>query len=189
METCRLLGGYLDTIAAKNPETKFVSIVGDKCIPNYPDRNLPTLLIYRNGDLHRQIIGLRPEIGLDGMNTKLADVELLLTAVGAIDRPDPRKGSASSTSQQGETTMRMTGTTKSGEVGSGMGRRAGPQLHTVRNLQKGAADGEPPYTSTVRFMGYSSVQRPPWTGCRRRSTTEWTDEVEGSAHLVKPARA
>ncbi|KAK0560465.1 Proteolipid protein 2 [Tilletia horrida] len=102
METCRLLGGYLDTIAAKNPETKFVSIVGDKCIPNYPDRNLPTLLIYRNGDLHRQIIGLRPEIGLDGMNTKLADVELLLTAVGAIDRPDPRKASAFSTGRDND---------------------------------------------------------------------------------------
>lgn len=71
METCRLVAGYLDTLAAKYPATKFVSIVGDKCIPNYPDRNLPTLLVYRNGELHRQIVGLRPEIGLDGMNTKL----------------------------------------------------------------------------------------------------------------------
>lgn len=41
-----------------------------QCIPNYPDRNLPTLIIYRNGELHRQIVGLRPEIGLDGMKTK-----------------------------------------------------------------------------------------------------------------------
>ncbi|PWZ01399.1 thioredoxin-like protein [Testicularia cyperi] len=86
LETCRLLAGYLDTLAAKYPSTKFVSIVGDQCIPNYPDRNLPTLLIYRNGELHRQIIGLRPEIGLDGMNTKCEDIELLLTAVGVIER-------------------------------------------------------------------------------------------------------
>lgn len=109
METCRLLSGYLDRLAAKYPSTKFVSIVGDKvsyplrsrlltlwssappsatsilfylaltsllsefhqCIENYPDRNLPTLLCYRNGELHRQIIGLRPEIGLSGMDTKL----------------------------------------------------------------------------------------------------------------------
>ncbi|EPQ26434.1 uncharacterized protein PFL1_06082 [Pseudozyma flocculosa PF-1] len=86
MDTCRLLAGYLDTLAAKYPGTKFVSIVGDKCIPNYPDKNLPTLLIYRNGELHRQIVGLRPEIGLDGMNTKCEDIELLLTAVGVLDR-------------------------------------------------------------------------------------------------------
>ncbi|SJX60658.1 related to phosducin homolog, likely to be involved in regulation of pheromone response [Sporisorium reilianum f. sp. reilianum] len=86
IDTCRLLAGYLDTLAAKYPATKFVSIVGDQCIPNYPDRNLPTLLIYRNGELHRQIVGLRPEIGLDGMKTKCEDIELLLTAVGAIQR-------------------------------------------------------------------------------------------------------
>ncbi|PWN52165.1 thioredoxin-like protein [Violaceomyces palustris] len=86
MDTCRLVAKYLDTLAAKYPATKFVSIVGDKCIPNYPDKNLPTLLIYRNGELHRQIIGLRPEIGLDGMNTKCEDIELLLTAVGVLDR-------------------------------------------------------------------------------------------------------
>lgn len=71
METCRLVSGFLDTLAAKHPSTKFVSIVGNQCIPNYPDHNLPTLLIYRNGELRRQIIGLRPEIGLDGMNTKM----------------------------------------------------------------------------------------------------------------------
>ncbi|PKI83140.1 hypothetical protein MVES_002947 [Malassezia vespertilionis] len=87
MDMCRLLEGYLETLAAKHPETKFVSIVGDQCIPNYPDKNLPTMLIYRNGELRRQVIGLRPEIGLDGMKTTLADVELLLTAVGVMDPP------------------------------------------------------------------------------------------------------
>lgn len=71
MELCQLLAGYLDQLASKYPNTKFVSIVGDQCIPNYPDKNLPTLLIYRAGELRRQIVGLRPEIGLDGMNTKM----------------------------------------------------------------------------------------------------------------------
>lgn len=71
METCKLVSGFLDVLAARHPSTKFVSIVGNQCIPNYPDQNLPTLLVYRNGELRRQIIGLRKEIGLDGMNTKL----------------------------------------------------------------------------------------------------------------------
>lgn len=30
MDTCKLLAGYLDTLAEKYPSTKFVSIVGDK---------------------------------------------------------------------------------------------------------------------------------------------------------------
>ncbi|KAK0546967.1 Proteolipid protein 2 [Tilletia horrida] len=135
METCKLLGGYLDTLAAKHPSTKFVSIVGDKCIPNYPDRNLPTLLIYKNGDLHRQIVGLRPEIGLDGMNTKLADVELLLTAVGAIERPNPSKADANES-----TAMRDQ---EDDEDGSGAGRTRG-----IRHGGIGAGTGAS--RSTVR---------------------------------------
>lgn len=99
MDTCKLLGGYLDTLAAKYPSTKFVSIIGNQCIPNYPDHNLPTMLIYRNGELRRQIIGLRPEIGLDGMKSTLSDIEMLLTAVGAID-PLPQNQTASRTQQE-----------------------------------------------------------------------------------------
>ena len=78
MDTSKLLAGYLDTLAAKHPATKFVSIVGSQCIPNYPDHNLPTLLIYRNGELRRQIVGLRPEIGLDGLRTTLAGASFVL---------------------------------------------------------------------------------------------------------------
>lgn len=55
-----------------------------QCIPNYPDRNLPTMIIYRNGELHRQIIGLRPEIGLDGMNTKCEGRSGLQDCVGIV---------------------------------------------------------------------------------------------------------
>ncbi|KDN47525.1 thioredoxin-like protein [Tilletiaria anomala UBC 951] len=102
MDTCDLLAGYLETLAAKYPSSKFVSIVGDKCIPNYPDKNLPTLLIYRGGELHRQIVGLRREIGLDGMNTKCADIELLLTAVGAIERGDAAGENGGGTNEEAE---------------------------------------------------------------------------------------
>ncbi|WFD29642.1 Proteolipid protein 2 [Malassezia sp. CBS 17886] len=89
LEECELMKRYLDVLADRYPNSKFVSMIGDQCIPNYPDKNLPTLLIYRGGEMRRQIVGLRPEIGLDGMKTTLADVELLLSAVGAIDPPKP----------------------------------------------------------------------------------------------------
>ncbi|CAO1627364.1 unnamed protein product [Parajaminaea phylloscopi] len=107
IEECRLLAGYLDRLAAQYPATKFVSIIGDQCIPNYPDKNLPTLLVYRNGELHRQIVGLRPEIGLSGMKTRCEDIELLLTAVGVIERSavpgaPTHAGSATTTQSKAE---------------------------------------------------------------------------------------
>lgn len=80
-----LLRGYLHELAAKYPASKFVDIPGTQAIEGYPDRNMPTLLIYIGGQMHRQIVGLtRPEIGLSGLTTKLADIELLLAATGAV---------------------------------------------------------------------------------------------------------
>lgn len=81
----QLLRGYLHELAAKYPASKFVDIPGTQAIEGYPDRNMPTLLIYIGGQMHRQIVGLtRPEIGLSGVTTKLADIELLLAATGAV---------------------------------------------------------------------------------------------------------
>jgi hypothetical protein len=59
---------YLTTLTEKYKATKFVKIVGDHCIPDYPDKNLPTLLIYSNSDLQQQLVGLSK---LGGMNMTL----------------------------------------------------------------------------------------------------------------------
>ena len=45
-------------LAALYPSTKFVSIVSDHCIENYPDKNCPTMLVYRGGAMMGQIVGL-----------------------------------------------------------------------------------------------------------------------------------
>lgn len=47
---------HIRTLAQRHPHTKFVSIVGDKCIANLPDSRLPMLLIYRNGEVLNQIV-------------------------------------------------------------------------------------------------------------------------------------
>jgi len=78
---CKLLANHLNVLAAKYPETKFVSIIGDHCIPNYPDSILPTWVIYGEGDLIRQQIGL---LGLGGLNTRVEDVEMFLVSLGAV---------------------------------------------------------------------------------------------------------
>lgn len=61
------MGAHLATVAARNKSTKFVKIIGDQCIPNYPDRNLPTLLIYGDGDVKGQLVGAAQ---LGGLNMK-----------------------------------------------------------------------------------------------------------------------
>ena len=45
-------------IAKKFPESKFLKIVAEKAIPNYPDSNLPTLIVYKDGDPLTQIVGI-----------------------------------------------------------------------------------------------------------------------------------
>lgn len=43
-------------LAAKFPQTKFLKSIATLCIPNYPDRNLPTIFVYHNGNLVKQWI-------------------------------------------------------------------------------------------------------------------------------------
>ncbi|XP_057766956.1 uncharacterized protein LOC130987432 [Salvia miltiorrhiza] len=45
---CRVLLQCLEDLAKRYPATKFVKIISTECIPNYPDRNLPTVLVYNN---------------------------------------------------------------------------------------------------------------------------------------------
>ena len=56
----------LQKIAMAHTSTKFLSIPAGMCIPNYPDRNVPTLLIYRNGDMLGNVVA---GMGLNGMKT------------------------------------------------------------------------------------------------------------------------
>ncbi|KAG0271220.1 Phosducin-like protein 3 [Linnemannia exigua] len=84
---CKLMGAHLATVAARNKSTKFVKIIGDQCIPNYPDRNLPTLLIYGDGDVKGQLVGAAQ---LGGLNMKPEDIEAYLRRVGAIKIPESR---------------------------------------------------------------------------------------------------
>lgn len=69
------MNAHLATLSEKHKATKFVKILGDQCIPNYPDKNLPTLLIYGYGDLQQQLVGLSQ---LGGMNMNVQGIFLFL---------------------------------------------------------------------------------------------------------------
>jgi hypothetical protein len=45
----------MNILASRYPRSKFVSIVGDKCIPNLPDSRLPMIIVYRKGDIRNQV--------------------------------------------------------------------------------------------------------------------------------------
>ena len=58
-------------LAQRHPHTKFVSIVGDKCIPNLPDARLPMIIIYRKGEVLNQLVawGADRERKIEGLPT------------------------------------------------------------------------------------------------------------------------
>ncbi|EEB94119.1 hypothetical protein MPER_07120, partial [Moniliophthora perniciosa FA553] len=47
---------HIRTLATRYPRTKFVSIVGDKCIPNLPDTRIPMLIVYKRGEIRNQVV-------------------------------------------------------------------------------------------------------------------------------------
>ena len=55
-------------LAKKFGDVKFCQIRGDLCIEGYPDRNTPTILAYKDGDIKRQIITLQE---INGFHTNL----------------------------------------------------------------------------------------------------------------------
>ncbi|MBN3296007.1 PDCL3 protein, partial [Amia calva] len=54
---CRLLNQHFNHLAQKFPKTKFLKIIAESCIPNYPDRHLPTVFVYKKGQIHAHLIG------------------------------------------------------------------------------------------------------------------------------------
>ncbi|KNE61877.1 hypothetical protein AMAG_07149 [Allomyces macrogynus ATCC 38327] len=80
---CRLINAILATLAPKHAETKFLKIVGDQCIPGYPDRNMPTLVVYGHGEMKFQLVGIQSFPG--GQGCRVQDLEQLLKLRGVIE--------------------------------------------------------------------------------------------------------
>lgn len=64
---CKLINQHLSALAQKFPDVKFLKSISSVCIPNYPDKNLPTMFIYYEGDLKKQHVG---PLVFGGMNFK-----------------------------------------------------------------------------------------------------------------------
>lgn len=78
---CTLINQHMTRLAQKCPETKFLKSISSVCIPNYPDKNLPTIFIYFEGDLKKQFVGPH-EFG--GMNLTFNEFEWMISQTGAV---------------------------------------------------------------------------------------------------------
>ncbi|KAJ5735114.1 uncharacterized protein N7483_000239 [Penicillium malachiteum] len=83
----RVLTELWRQLAAKFGDIKFCEIRADMCIEGYPERNTPTILVYKDTEIRRQLVTLRE---LKGVRTKLADLEKLLVDIGALKESDVR---------------------------------------------------------------------------------------------------
>ncbi|KAF8061656.1 thioredoxin-like protein [Lyophyllum atratum] len=77
---------HIRTLAQRYPRTKFVSIVGDKCIPNLPDSRVPMIIVYKKGDIRNQIVAW----GAD-KERRIEELEAILLMTAALHMPERRR--------------------------------------------------------------------------------------------------
>lgn len=79
---CSLVDNHLTTLARKFPAVKFLRGESSLCIPDFPEHNLPSLLIYRGGDLHNKLVG--PD-ALGGKYVSAKSLEWRLAKLGILE--------------------------------------------------------------------------------------------------------
>ena len=71
-KACYTLERVMEDVARtyRTSRTKFRRAEARDIIPNYPERNVPTLILYRNGDVVENIVGIEQFGGMNGVNTE-----------------------------------------------------------------------------------------------------------------------
>lgn len=90
---CALINNHLTELAAKFPTTKFIKSISTTCIPNYPDKNLPTLFIYFEGKMTIQMVGpneFRSNMSVEELEYILGQVKAVPTTITEDPRPKIR---------------------------------------------------------------------------------------------------
>ncbi|KAL2621053.1 hypothetical protein R1flu_001258 [Riccia fluitans] len=80
-QDCEMLGRCLDELATKYSGTKFVKIVATDCIKDYPDFNLPTLLVYNSTNVKATLVGLQH---YGGRRCTPEEVAFKLVSIGPV---------------------------------------------------------------------------------------------------------
>lgn len=83
----RVLSELWRQAAQEYGEVKFCEMRADRAIENYPEKNCPTVLVYKNGDIIKQIVTL---MTLGGVRTTMLQIDTLLVETGAVPESDMR---------------------------------------------------------------------------------------------------
>ncbi|CCF40781.1 phosducin [Colletotrichum higginsianum] len=83
----RVLTELWKQAAQEYGEIKFCEMRADKAIENYPERNCPTILVYKNGDIAKQVVTL---MQMGGVRINMLQIDNLLVEVGAVPASDMR---------------------------------------------------------------------------------------------------
>lgn len=83
----RILSELWREAAKEFGEVKFCEIRGDQAIEGYPDKNCPTILVYKDGNIVKQYVTLAM---LDSLKTSMKNIDNLLIEVGAVKPNDMR---------------------------------------------------------------------------------------------------
>jgi len=83
----RVLSELWRQAAREYGDIKFCEIRANQAIENYPDRNCPTILVYKNGDIAKQVVTL---MTIGGVRTNMQQIDNLLVEVGAVPNSDMR---------------------------------------------------------------------------------------------------
>ena len=83
----RVLSELWRQAAKEYGDIKFCEIQAAKAIENYPDRNCPTILVYKNGDIVKQVVTL---VTVGGVKMGMLEIDDLLVEVGAVGPKDMR---------------------------------------------------------------------------------------------------
>lgn len=99
----RVLDDLWKQLATKFGDIKFCQIRADMCIEGYPEKNTPTILVYKDGAVKAQLATLKE---LRGDKTDLGDLEQYLVSLGAVEENDIRlkKKESTPTPDQGNGT-------------------------------------------------------------------------------------
>lgn len=87
---CALLNQYMIDLARRFPQTKFLKAIYSTCLPNFPEKNLPSIFCYYEGNIRKQFLGA---MALRGPTITVEEFEYLLGQVGSIEtelKDDPR---------------------------------------------------------------------------------------------------
>eukprot|EP01107_Rhizomastix_libera_P000282 TRINITY_DN1049_c0_g1_i1.p1 TRINITY_DN1049_c0_g1~~TRINITY_DN1049_c0_g1_i1.p1 ORF type:complete len:265 (-),score=81.37 TRINITY_DN1049_c0_g1_i1:65-829(-) len=88
---CAVLDRAMQDLARRHRYVKLVRVQALQAIPNYPEKNIPTLLVYKNSNPIQQFVGLA---GFGGESMNSRDLEWALKQLGVVEselESDPRR--------------------------------------------------------------------------------------------------